>query len=337
MMSGAMAGAAQAGAAMQFGLFGFDPPPQAPARTSASATPTPGAATTALATAPAAMPAGTWLAPRRSVQEMVALYAQAHQALRRAPAGIVREVFEERLEAACMALQAQRARCGDAHAASLARPDDSSIECDRAVAFAEAAQVIGTAGAIVRARVRVDEGHGDAGVEVEGAGSVVVRWWGEEPAATFVRWRDRFMLDSWKDEALRIEAASALWSKAYSADVLCMSGDEVASVPACQVGAHLVTVTGMTGGGRIERGWGWQLVPAARWSGVTYSYTSHCEAMERGSIERGDSRGVRVRVHGRECVMARGIVLIDKGLCQTADGAPACEASLEHDAGPLLL
>ncbi len=103
-----------------------------------------------------------------------------------------------------------------------------------------------------------------------------------------------------------------VWRPFYSADKIAESYDEPAPVPALQFQGRRVVITGGVYHGRHAKGHGWAVAAAEDWHGPTYSYRSQCRAWNEGRKERGDQRGLLVRVDRQLCVLAEYVEFVDE-------------------------
>ena len=100
-----------------------------------------------------------------------------------------------------------------------------------------------------------------------------------------------------------MEVPYTVWGRAYCADKLAMAGKKVASVPTFIVNGREYVNDGTTSRGSYCECEGWTFCAPEDWAGPTYNYESQCKAWDEGRAERGDRRGLIIRVRGRLCVL----------------------------------
>ncbi|NLP65549.1 hypothetical protein [Paraburkholderia sacchari] len=162
----------------------------------------------------------------------------------------------------------------------------------------------------VREKVRLKT----AAVYIEGVGTIIALQWSQVDSAHIVYhpWKDSFFLSSFEDDMPMVKVPYATWKGAYCADKLAMSGNGVASVPTFKLnGREYVQTGGMCYGG-LEQATAWRICPIADWNGETYSYRSITKAWDEGTRERGDERGMVVKVRGQLCVLESAINVYDE-------------------------
>lgn len=144
-----------------------------------------------------------------------------------------------------------------------------------------------------------------AAMFVPGVGALVVRQWGDVDVLgiDYHPWRDAFFMDSYRDSLPSIFAPHAVWAGSYCADKLAYANNGVASVPTFAVNGREYINDGSTGKGRYQECEGWTFRPKDDWRGPTYNYQTQCKVWDEGRTERGDRRGLVVRVRGQLCVV----------------------------------
>lgn len=169
----------------------------------------------------------------------------------------------------------------------------------------------------VRYKVREGGRHDMAGMAVEGVGSVVVtRYDDGRLVASFLPYEDTFFLDSYQDGEPTHELPYAVWGPAIS----CQKVVEAKDTPA--VGSFLFkgreyTCVGASYGAGQRSGWCWLLVAASEWTGATATYRELSQAWDDGRRERGDERGLLVRVRGQLCVLHSPAYFVDRNPVDT--------------------
>lgn len=224
---------------------------------------------------------GTWLDPQFTTNQYCAMFETARSAVQRI-VGPSRSLFERGL--------------GFADAEGHALPTDGEV--------------------FVR-RDRVQDPRCGAW-HVDGRNPCSKRWHADRAALVgvdnyyaidFLPWRDSFLGDSYRDGMQEIEAPCSIWAKAYCADKLVCSSDGIASVPTFMLNGREFINDGGMSHGQYRECEGWSFTPKAEWNGPTYSYRSQCRAWDDGSLERGDRRGLVVRV--QLCVLDGAVTVYD--------------------------
>lgn len=162
----------------------------------------------------------------------------------------------------------------------------------------------------VREKVRLRT----AAVYIEGVGTIIARQWSQVESARVVYhpWKDSFFLNSYEDDMPMVKVPYATWKGAYCADKLAMSGNGIASVPTFKLnGREYVQTGGMSYGG-LEQAIAWRICPIADWHGEKHSYRSITKAYDDGVRQRGDERGMVVKVRGQLCVLEAAINVYDE-------------------------
>lgn len=157
----------------------------------------------------------------------------------------------------------------------------------------------------IQYKVRMDGRIPTVAMHVDGLGSVVLRDWGQHGRGVDFSLidRDTFFLDSYQDNAPRYELPYSLWRTSMMAQRLSESGAGVANVATFQHLGRDFFVTGISYGPEVCEAYAWSVVPACDWHGPTYSYTTQVAAYNEGILERGDHRGLLVKVRGQLCVV----------------------------------
>lgn len=253
----------------------------------------------------AEQPACTWLDRTFTTAQFIAMFSIAEDTVKQI-VGPGRPLFE-------LGIATAKAQHADMLARRAYAPTDSyrlwrsnytaSAEQLRAfVAHCETHDRAGIAG--IEYKTRRDRRMMTAAMYVPNIGTVIVRQWFEvdNVGLDFIPYRDAFFHDSYRDGMPAIEAPYALWGSCYCADKLAYSHDDIASVPAFTIQGRLYLNTGGMGSGTYRECDGWLLCPKSDWTGPTYTYRTQCQAWDDGRKERGDKRGLVVRVQGQLCV-----------------------------------
>lgn len=156
-----------------------------------------------------------------------------------------------------------------------------------------------------KSRINHSSNMTESAMYVQGAGTLVVREWGRETASfEFVPFYSPVMLDSYTDGAISKYVPFSEFSAAYCADKLGESGNGIAAVPTfvCDGREYVCTGTFSTGNGFAGCS-AWSVHPLFDWPGLTYSYRSQAVAVDGGCIQRGNRRGLIVRIRGQLVVL----------------------------------
>lgn len=170
------------------------------------------------------------------------------------------------------------------------------------------------------------------GVYYPGIGSVVARWYKRSGNSSidFSFGRDTHFLDSYRDAFDAVYCDQLVWEDVYAAQTLAESGDKIASVRTFTVGAREYVNKGAHWSKDYAQCIAYAIVPACEWQGDTYTYKTLIQAFDNGAKERGDSRGLLVRVRGQLCVLEKFVSVYDDrprtapiGMSTCAEEAPA--------------
>ncbi|MDO8336535.1 MAG: hypothetical protein Q7T74_07200 [Candidatus Saccharibacteria bacterium] len=257
----------------------------------------------------AAQPKGTWLAKEHTTQEYLAAFSRA-QRLLLSMAGIGRLLFSRGLGAASAEHQHQLAHCEHSeteryrlwHSKFACTGEEYSRFVSHCIKFQDT-QFEG-----ISYKVRQFLQGVKVGIYVEGVGSLVTyclheKKEGRDGHITYTPERDDFFLNSYLDAAPMIYAPCSLWEKAYCAQAIAESKDIHPSVKTFVLdGREFVNKGGMS-----TQNWrdcnAYSLCPLSAWKGETFTYRSLISAFDDGSLQRGDSRGLIVKVRGVLCVL----------------------------------
>jgi hypothetical protein len=281
---------------------------------------------------------GTWLDPEYTVEQYRAMFASGAAAVTRI-AGPARPLFVRGLALAGDELEKMVERCGDDNEPRhlwRVTCDPTDDEFDGFVAHCRA--MVGAAFDGIEYKVRDEDGCvTTAAMYVRNVGTLIAWRWSEtNRAIDFQPWRDTFFLESYRDGIQAIEAPYATWGRAYCADKLANSNDGIASVPTFVVNGRKYINDGGFSRGPYRECEGWSFTAFADWKGPTFSYRSQCRAWDNGSLERGDRRGLVVRVRGQLCVLDGAVKVYDTQASDAAWQADesddvGAEEDVDHD------
>ncbi|WP_321959579.1 hypothetical protein [Burkholderia cenocepacia] len=255
----------------------------------------------------------TWLDPKHTVEQYRAMFAKGTDTIQ----GITdpaRPLFVRGLILASDELEKMVERCGeDDEPRALWRVtcEPTNDEFDAFVAHCRAMASSTFDG--IEYKVRDNDGCvATAAMYVRDVGTLIAWRWSEtNRAIDFQPWRDSFFLESYRDRIQAIEAPYSTWGRAYCADKLANSNDGIASVPTFVVNGREYINDGGFSRGPYRECEGWSFTAFADWQGATFSYRSQCRAWDNGSLERGDRRGLVVRVRGQLCVLDGAVKIYD--------------------------
>lgn len=132
-----------------------------------------------------------------------------------------------------------------------------------------------------------------------------------EAWAAFSPGRAAFFQPSFRDGQKPFKIPQSLWKDVYCADKIAMAGRAIAPVPTFRIGRYDFVQTGNMCDGSLRQADAWSLTPFESWQGPTYSYQGLCEAWDRGEIERGNKRGLLVKVRGKIRVLTTLLTIFD--------------------------
>lgn len=151
-----------------------------------------------------------------------------------------------------------------------------------------------------------------AGMYVAGVGSLLVKVWAPDNwRVDYMPYRSKFFDDSFRDELPRIALSRSAWWSCCSAQRLSESAHGVASLKGFEHGGRLYVQSGMTSGRGICESDGWRVCAIADWRGPTYSYAGLIAAWNSGRKERGDKRGLLVKINNQKCILEACAVFFD--------------------------
>lgn len=252
---------------------------------------------------------GTWLDVQMSASAYRAYITSARQRIEAVPPPL-RKLFSQALDLADQALAELDTTIEDGDDAFslpwIEVPHDDALWL--ALEAAAAAPETG-----IEARCRRDGRYAMSAIHIEGLGSLVGRRWdGASRVIDYSAGRDPELIASYQDSVSPIALPASVWRSFYAAHKIAESYDAPAPVPALQFQGRRVVITSGLYHGRHATGHGWAVVAAEDWHGPTYSYRSQCRAWDEGRKERGDQRGLLVRVDRQLCVLAEYVVFVDE-------------------------
>jgi hypothetical protein len=218
-----------------------------------------------------------------------------------------------------------------------------NVDHESTVAFRDYCYLMtGECGQDTQFKVRTEYRAWSAGMYIRGAGSLVVRCFGDTNCRVeYFPWEDNFFLQSYRDTRRSAQLSQTVWGNAYCADKLADSGAGVASVKPFMFDDRTWIITSIcSGGSEPAMGEAWSLRPITEWPGVTYSYATQGASVEKGLIERGDHRGLVVRARGALHVIDGAMTVFEKAKPvaprrMRAPDIPAQTESLDIDGNAL--
>lgn len=250
-------------------------------------------------------PIGTWTSPRFTIQNYRDIFAKANNRLL-SVAGAAQPFFRLGLESAVAQLEEMMNRrdIDDDEKFTLWR---MKIEVDdhQLTSFIDHCKnMTESPFAETKYKIRHHSTMTTFGMFIEDIGSIIVRIWNQNNIGVdFYPWRDSFFLDSYKDTIKRHSLSYSIFGVAYCADKIAYSNNGVASVPTFSFEGRQYINDGGYSHGKYNECKGWLFCPLEDWRGDTFSYQTQCAAWDEGRIERGDRRGLVVRVRGQLCVI----------------------------------
>jgi hypothetical protein len=154
------------------------------------------------------------------------------------------------------------------------------------------------------------------GMHVPGIGTVRIgRYWDKKGTWHSMRFkhieRDTLFLQSYQDDAPYQYCSGAVWAPAYSAQLIGEAHKKIPNVRTFKFGGREYVNTGAAYCGDHSQCSAWAIMSAEEWSGDTFSYADMTQAWDRGASERGDMRGLLVRVRGQLCVLEKYMTVYD--------------------------
>lgn len=153
-----------------------------------------------------------------------------------------------------------------------------------------------------------------ASMHVPGLGSLTVRQWADAGFGLDFSLidRDTFFLDSYLDGRPEIASHYAVWGKCYGAQKLSEAGNTIASLPTFTIAGREYVQLGCAYRHTRGEAGAWLVGSVSDWRGPTFgSYQAHIAAYDAGTVERGDHRGLLVRVRGVVCVLVSPALVYD--------------------------
>jgi hypothetical protein len=157
----------------------------------------------------------------------------------------------------------------------------------------------------------------EAGMYYPGVGTVVIgrykhsdEW--HYSASFHLVDRDSHFLPHYNDDVVIEYCSEAVWAPAYSAQLIAEAHNKIPSVRTFRFGGREYVNTGASHGrNHFSQCTAWSITPATEWAGDTFSYADLTEAWSRGAAQRGDKRGLLVRVRGVLCVLEKPFLVYD--------------------------
>lgn len=269
---------------------------------------------------------GTWSPLARVFADHAARMSAAQAALAKLN-GIPQVVFATVLEAQIHEYKRQVKHCQyderptDAHTLWGCGVKLSGAECESIIAHCVANA--GTCGDGVEYKVRQSRSSWSSSVDLEagmfapGVGSVVVGKfkhadeWNYSVSFNLAE-RDSHFLANYMDDVDYAYCSEAVWGPAYSAQLIAEAHTKIPSVRTFKYGGREYVNTGACHGrNHYSQCKAWSIVSAEEWKGDTFTYAEITAAWDRGAAERGDDRGLLVRVRGVLCVLEKPLIVYD--------------------------
>lgn len=270
---------------------------------------------------------GTWCDPEFTFTEYQAKFCDSLASLSSTPAQL-KALFEQGIRAAASEVQSMADRTADTNRPFRIYHPISPITAHEYVLLLGHCQTMleqPVPGA--RYKIRHFKQSVTAGVYIEGIGSLVAqshvragvaRHWIE-----YQPWQCAFFMDSYRDDVKCHELPAAVWADCYCADQLSMANEKIVQVPTFPYFGREYVNTGGVSMGNYRECDAWAFVPKCEWTGALYTYKDQVAACETGQLERGDRRGLMVKVRGQICVLSHEAVFYD-------DNAESIRKSAHH-------
>lgn len=271
-------------------------------------------------------PEGTFLDPERTSAEYTDYFAKAESALL-AIAGPARALFRMGIETA----KKEQARFDSFREADstygISPWFNAPAELVEAfVAHCKAME--GTAHPGFEYKVRHHFRSSVVAMYADNIGSLIVRSSKTRSSIEYAPYRDSFFIQGYMDDAPAMEAPIGLWRRTYCADKIAFAKG-AASVKSFALNGRRYIVTGMSYFGNEAHANAWTFCRIEDWHGETFTYQSHGSAVDEGRLERGDYRGIVVRVDGQLCVIDGYATVFDDNADK--DTTPLCSDDEEDD------
>ncbi|MBX9849089.1 MAG: hypothetical protein K2X64_07315 [Rhodocyclaceae bacterium] len=290
-----------------------------------------------------AMPEGTWLEKLYSEQEYLDRFARA-QAYAHTLDGVLQSAFSLTVSVSVAEHERQmawRKKSDDADPHYSLWHGRVPVDRDMVRQFiAHCQKMVNKSKGGPEYKV-IDTPHSiEAGVYFPGIGSVVAQLWKRMNSFSlaFNLDRDHYFLESYRDHFESLYCDQLVWEPAYAAQTLAESNDKIVSVRTFKLGGREYVHKGASHGNGYSECDAYSIVPKSQWAGDTYTYRSMIDAFNNGTKERGDCRGLVVRVRGALCVLEKFVLVYDDqpraapfGSCQEDEEDPDDDSCRDAD------
>lgn len=254
---------------------------------------------------------GTWLAPAYTLAVWQSRIFLAKQRL-----SLIPDRFQDIMTRGvdCFEKELHRMRGGDnpisVHSTRL-RLDSEAIQEIQSALQVEADEGPSREG--WEAKMRENQYGLTLGLHIPDIGSVILSHGLSGRAyVDFKLFRDTFFLDSYEDACSIHHVSRERWEDDCNALKIAESGSGIASCKSFMHDGREYINDGQMIGRDFSYCTGWSFRPLDEWDGPTYSYTSHCGAWEDGRMQRGDLRGLVVKVNRKTVVLDGCSLFVDK-------------------------
>lgn len=280
-------------------------------------------------------PIGTWTSPRFTIQNYRDIFSKAQDRLLMI-AGAGRPLFRLGLESAVSQLEAMmnHRQIEDDEQFTLWRMKVEADDQEVKSFIEQCTNMPESPFPLFEYKIRHRSTTTTYGMFVEDLGSIIVRIWNQNDIGVdFYPWRDSFFLESYSDTIERHSLSYSIFGVAYCADKIAYSNDGVASVPTFTFKGRQYINTGGLSHGKYSECNGWSFCRFEDWKGETFSYQTQSEACDDGRIERGDRRGLVVRIRGQLCVINGVANFFDAnaGMIEYPDDEESTQERAEYD------
>lgn len=167
-------------------------------------------------------------------------------------------------------------------------------------------------------KIRKTRNFDQYSVYIKNIGSITVSIWDKKDASIrYVPWRSSNLNDSHTDGRKWLYAPAHIWDSFYCADKIAESHNKPASVDAFKFDGREYINDGGSGKGNYKDCLALTFIPRKQWHGKTFTYSELRNEWDAGTIERGDQRGMLIKVRGLECVINGSVMFYDENAIDT--------------------
>lgn len=281
-------------------------------------------------------PAGTWIEPKHTTAQYLAIFERCQHALPKARtmSNAAHRLFEAGLRGA-MASHAEMLELGQGDGLYALWRGRNQPQGDDVTKFLQHCRrmIAGQWDSPGLDYQHRDASHHSAtSMHIHELGTLTVRVWdSHQTGIDFKPWKTTTFLPSYLDGVQRVCASSAVFAGKVVCQKLAEPGDRVQSVTAFEHGGRSYIDTGEMFSEQRNACTAWRFCNVDDWCGPTYSYRSQVLAWDEGRKERGDMRGLVVRVRAQEVVLTAMTHVYDDSPLQGLDSLTTAEAPEEDE------